>query len=255
MLITKNNYRIYLKFIIIPILCRILSGNEYVFQDRDISFEFNYLSTEIIVGSDSVGSFNGIINNISTDTIIIAVVRRENALPENWTSSICLGRICYNESTDSVSIELHPGDSTECEILVWTNAAGEGMVKLDIFDLNNLEEHVLIEIDVYTSSSVNVGDDSIFPSKLLLYQAFPNPFNAATKIDYFVPYNSLIKLIIYDLNGRYIKLLVNSNHFSGRHSAVWNGTDNIGKPVPSGMYIYCIQNDNFRQTKKMVLLK
>ncbi|MBT4371034.1 MAG: hypothetical protein HOD18_10820, partial [Candidatus Marinimicrobia bacterium] len=62
---------------------------------RDLTFEFNYTSSEIQVGADSVGAFNGTIYNISSDTVTIAVVRRINSLPNNWTSSICLGAICY----------------------------------------------------------------------------------------------------------------------------------------------------------------
>ena len=53
--------------------------------NRDPSFEFNYLSSEIHVGADSVGTFNGTIHNLSSDTISIAVVSRANDIPNNWT--------------------------------------------------------------------------------------------------------------------------------------------------------------------------
>ena len=58
--------------------------------NRDPSFEFNYISSEIHVGADSLGTFNGTIHNLSSGTITIAVVRRINNLPNNWSSSVCL---------------------------------------------------------------------------------------------------------------------------------------------------------------------
>ena len=86
--------------------------------NRDPSFEFNYTSSEIHVGADSIGTFNGTIHNLSSDTITIVVVRRVNELPNNWTSSVCLDMICYNEAIDSVSVEIGAGDSSACGILV-----------------------------------------------------------------------------------------------------------------------------------------
>ena len=135
--IRNENYLISLGFLVALTWCPILSANGYVLNNRDLSFEFNYLSLVVDIGPDSVGSFNGIIKNTTSDTISIAVVRRVNALPEGWTSSICLNGLCYNELLDSVATELNAGDSTICGLLIWTNGVGVGMIQLDLFDLNN----------------------------------------------------------------------------------------------------------------------
>ena len=137
--------------------------------NRDPSFEFNYISSEIHVGSDSVGTFNGTIHNVSSGTITIAVVRRANDLPNNWTSSICLGVICYNESIDSVSIQIGVGDSTACGILAWISGAGAGTDQLDIFDLGS-DEHLFLDVNFY-AGMVDISKDIIKPKQFLLFPA------------------------------------------------------------------------------------
>jgi len=67
--------------------------------------------------------------------------------------------------------------------------------------------------------------------------------------------HSSVTTTIYDLMGRSIKSLVNSNQSAGYRSIQWNATNNLGEPVSAGMYFYLIQAGEFRQTKKMVLLK
>lgn len=225
------------------------------FKNRDLSFEFNYPSSDVYVGSDSVGSFNGTIKNISTGTITIAVVRRVNALAETWTSSICLGQICYNESLDSVAIELDAGDSTFCGILIWTSGADTGMIQLDLFDLTNINEHIFVDLNIYTSTTAGVGDNTLVPEQIILYPAFPNPFNPVTEIGYELPNDIYVSLIIYDIIGNNIKSLVMSDQTAGYQSVRWNATNNLGAPVSAGMYIYMIQAGGFSQTRKILLLK
>ena len=93
------------------------------------------------------------------------------------------------------------------------------------------------------------------PKIINLDQNYPNPFNPITTLRYDLPEDGLVSINIYDLMGRSIKSLVNSNQSAGYHSIQWNATNNLGEPVSAGMYFYMIQVGNFRQTKKMVLLK
>jgi len=98
-----------------------------------------------------------------------------------------------------------------------------------------------------------VGD--LTPEVFALHQNYPNPFNPTTQIRYDLPEDALVAINIYDLMGRSIKSLVNSNQSAGYRSIQWNATNNLGEAVSAGMYIYTIQAGEFRQTKKMVLLK
>jgi len=232
-----------------------LSASGHVPQNRDLSFEFNYTNSEVSVGPDSVGSFNGTLNNTSSSTITIAVVRRVNALPEGWTSSICLGGICYNESLDSVAIELNSGDSTDCGILAWTNGVGTGMIQLDLFDLNNINEHIFVDLNIYTGTSAGVGDDRLVPKQIILYPSFPNPFNPVTTLRYYLPEDAMVNINIYDMMGRLVRTMVNSQQNAGYRSIRWNATNDAGEPMSAGLYLYMIKAVEFRQTRKMVLLK
>ena len=221
--------------------------------NRDPSFEFSYNSSEIQVGEGSVGSFYGTIHNVSSGAITIVIVRRVNDLPDNWTSSVCLGSICYNESIDSVSVQIAGGDSSTCSLLAWTNGTGTGTVQLDIFAIES-NDHSIVDVNFY-AGTVGLDENQFHPKHITLYQNYPNPFNPITTIHYDLPEDALVSINIYDLMGRNIRSLVNTNQSAGYRSIRWDATNNLGEPVSAGMYIYTIQAGKFRQTKKMVLLK
>jgi hypothetical protein len=100
-----------------------------------------------------------------------------------------------------------------------------------------------------------VQTDFILPDKFDLEQNYPNPFNPVTRITYTIPENSFVSLKIYDMLGREVKTLVNQNMNAGRISVDWNGDDNSGVKVSSGVYIYKITAGSFVSSKKMMLLK
>ena len=88
-----------------------------------------------------------------------------------------------------------------------------------------------------------------------LHQNYPNPFNPTTQISYDLPEDALVNVTIYDITGRAIRSLVNGSQTAGYRSIIWDATNNLGESVSAGMYVYIIQAGEFRQTKKMVLLK
>ena len=82
-----------------------------------------------------------------------------------------------------------------------------------------------------------------------------NPVNPITTLRYDLPENSLVNITIYDMLGRQVKKLINQTQEAGFKSIIWDATNNYGKPVSAGVYLYQIQAGEFVQTKKMVLLK
>ena len=107
-----------------------------------------------------------------------------------------------------------------------------------------------------TVETANVGvDQSTIPLVFSLGQNYPNPFNPITQIKYGLPEDAMVNITLYDIMGRTIHTLVKSRQTAGYRSIQWNGTNDKGKSVSAGMYFYSIQAGEFRQTKKMVLLK
>ena len=106
---------------------------------------------------------------------------------------------------------------------------------------------------IFCSLSNNLIDD--IPKTFVLHQNYPNPFNPITKISYELPIKSDVSISIYDVKGRYIKSFIMNEQEAGQRSVYWNATNDFGQAVSAGMYIYTIQAGDFRQIKKMVLLK
>jgi len=100
-------------------------------------------------------------------------------------------------------------------------------------------------------------NDEIYPSPhaFILYKNYPNPFNPVTTLRYDLPEGGLVNITICDMMGRQVSTLVNRKQTAGYKSVQWNATNNAGSPVSAGIYLYMIQAGEFRQTKKMVLLK
>ena len=103
---------------------------------------------------------------------------------------------------------------------------------------------------------LGIGDEEVeLPDHFSLHQNYPNPFNPNTMLRYDLPELSFVTLTIYDLLGRTVITLVNRIEEPGYKSIVWNATDKLNRPVSAGVYLYRIEADNFRQTRKMILLK
>ncbi|HDG68508.1 MAG TPA: T9SS type A sorting domain-containing protein, partial [candidate division Zixibacteria bacterium] len=93
------------------------------------------------------------------------------------------------------------------------------------------------------------------PVAYKLGQNFPNPFNAACVINYELPERAQVRLEIYDLSGHRVRTLVNDEQSAGYRSVVWDGTDDNGNVVPSGVYFYKLTAGKFTDTKRMILSK
>ena len=150
------------------------------------------------------------------------------------------------------------------DTLVLTNAL------TDCFDISSTNEFIITKseglvkrthrvynffdwsfADVYRKDEVSgIKTIETFPNNFILYQNYPNPFNPATKIEYQIPQRSFVTINIYDVLGNEIVSLVNEEKSAGSYEVEFNGND-----LPSGIYFYQLQEGNFLDTKKMVLIK
>ena len=99
------------------------------------------------------------------------------------------------------------------------------------------------------------NDPELSPIGYHLYQNYPNPFNPITTLRYILPEDEIVNIMIYDIKGSIVKTLINTTQSAGYKSMQWNATNDRNEPVSAGFYIYTIQAGEFKQTKKMVLLK
>ena len=109
--------------------------------------------------------------------------------------------------------------------------------------------------NVILTPVMDIASIDNLPSSYNLHQNFPNPFNPITQIRYDLQENTFVSVNIYDIMGKHIKSLINTNQLAGFKSIYWNATDTFGQSVPAGMYVYTIQAGDFRQSNKMLLLK
>ncbi len=97
--------------------------------------------------------------------------------------------------------------------------------------------------------------DVSFPDRYALHNNYPNPFNPATTITYSLPEDAFVVLTIVDLLGREVATLLNGYQEAGKRTVLWNGKDEQGKNVPSGVYIYTISSGDFTAAKKLLLIR
>ena len=142
------------------------------------------------------------------------------------------------------------------------------MLDLDINDNPNTLSWNVVAFDGFDSTEV-AGGNSIFylnfdflemsvetlVSDFRLGKNYPNPFNPSTSFKYFLPKDEIIDIRIFDLNGKVVKNLVKDKNRVGHNSIQWDATNDQGQKVSAGVYIYSLAAGDFRQSRKMILLK
>jgi len=121
------------------------------------------------------------------------------------------------------------------------------------YDGDTLTSHV--QFNPMSFHDVKLDYDTFLPTIFALHQNHPNPFNPITTIRYDLPENGPVSIIIYDLMGREIKTLVKQVSAPGRYSVNWNGRNQFGKQIASGMYFYRMETPGFQSVKKLIFLK
>ncbi len=110
--------------------------------------------------------------------------------------------------------------------------------------------------DVFMESEFTVAaDDPVQTLRFELFGNYPNPFNPSTTIRFDLPLPAAVSLDVFNLRGQKIRSLVDSELPAGTHTAVWNGQDDLGRPVSSGVYLYRLSDSHSETTRKMMLMK
>jgi hypothetical protein len=96
---------------------------------------------------------------------------------------------------------------------------------------------------------------TLTPVQFSLSQNYPNPFNPETDISYTLPQDFHVKLTIYNMLGQKVKVLVDEQQIAGYKTVRWDGKDQDGNEVGSGIYFYRLQAGEYNEVRKMVLAK
>jgi len=111
------------------------------------------------------------------------------------------------------------------------------------------------DLESASSSPVGVSDVPQAVTRVQLHSAVPNPFNPRTTIGYATPRKGHVRLSVFDLSGRLVKVLVDEAVASGQHQVIWYGKDRSGRQVPSGIYISRLEADGQVLTDRMALIR
>lgn len=129
----------------------------------------------------------------------------------------------------------------------------------DQFEINikNPNEKLILKASsISFSNRLSSGEtDQNKPTQFELRCNYPNPFNPSTNIEYSLPYESKITLKIYNMVGQEVKTLIDKTLPAGVYSVEWDGKDQYGNIVSTGIYFYKIEAEGFSATRKMILLK
>jgi C1A family cysteine protease len=197
-----------------------------------------------------------------------------NATLKYWTKYVTEANkdICYLEASgdslnwtklDSISgMGFSAWTQREVDLINFLNAGFDKVwVRFHfISDNSNTFLGVLIDdVEIYPEGSSSIAGNVLqlpTPTEWKLSQNYPNPFNLDTKIEYSVPEVNDVRIFIYNIKGEIVRNLLNSQVQPGVHFINWDGRDNNGNVVSSGIYLYQIQIKGlYSDMKKMILLK
>ncbi|MDP3024595.1 MAG: SBBP repeat-containing protein, partial [candidate division Zixibacteria bacterium] len=165
--------------------------------------------------------------------------------------------IKYYPNGDTAWVRSYDGTGNSGDYVHAIAVDGSGNVYVTGYSMGSWTNFDYVTIK-YVQTPVEVKDETgnrEKPSEFTLSQNYPNPFNQSTKIEFTLSHSGLVSLNIYDLLGRGIRTLVLENLTPGYKSVVWDGKDDKGNEVASGIYFYQLKVKDFSEAKKLVLLK
>jgi hypothetical protein len=158
-------------------------------------------------------------------------------------------------NANPTQLSLSPGDSQAVTVTFAPTSIGYHSGMLKIASNDPFLDTLTVDLEGVAEEEVGISDAQQQPADFALAQNYPNPFNPGTTIRYQLPQAAEVKLVIYNVLGQQVCTLVNTQREAGYHQAVWDGHNNTGVEVGSGVYITVFEAGTFRQVRKMILMK
>jgi len=202
-------------------------------------------------------------SSINFGTVPQNVAVSRDLVVSNTGNVILVGKIalpsCYSASVDEVSTRgnvdffVAPNSNKTITITLLTDAATIS----DSIATITTDDPSQPTIAVTLAATMVVGNDDphVVPVVTALNGNYPNPFNPITTIRYSVKNSQPVSINVYNTKGQLVKTLVRETKQAGVHQIVWDGSDNHGNHVSSGVYFYRMTAGNYSATSKMILMK
>ena len=205
----------------------------------------SYESHEVVFNNGSLLFFDLNLSNLGLSTTAL------NVSAEILTSDSCVADI--NSGLRSFG-DIAAGESAKStsrySITLNQNCVGDELLAFDFSALSGGIEFWIDNFEIQLEP-IGVGDEIAgLPTEYSLSNAFPNPFNPTTTIEYTLLNEGNVSLVVYNLLGEEVARLVSENQQGGYHSVTWDASNSA-----SGVYLYRLKAGDFIQTRKMVLLK
>lgn len=215
-------------------------GNVYVTGGTESS---DFPTTSAVYDGSHNGYQDGYVSRLDNDLTTLSASTFIGGAKEDYCSSITLdgsGNVYVAGITWSLDFPTTRGAYAESHL------GGDVDVFISKFD----------SLLSFGTSIVDKKESAVAtPTHFVLYDNYPNPFNPVTTICFDIPFETNVYLSICDISGKLVKTLLSNFHSPGKYVIEWDGADDNGQKVVSGVYFYCLETPKFKQTNKMILLK
>jgi flagellar hook capping protein FlgD len=239
--------------IVVPIL--ISHDEDLVAMDIPLEYSTGVTLTDVSFEETRVNYFDAKLSNISADENrvtmgLISMVQEHKPALAAKTSVSNDDAIAYlTFRVDDLSL-------TEFEIKPFTSDAPSHELSLIYNDYSTGTPVVQTISPEFQGGTIQISAAAkAIPESFGVAQNYPNPFNPSTEISYDLPESGNVSFEIYNILGQNVKTLVNGYQDAGSYTVTWNGDDESGGTVASGVYFYRITSGTYKDIKKMVLMK
>ncbi len=207
---------------------------------------------DIVSSTDNDGSYAwNVAGPVSDDCLVRIVGDTDPVIQDDSDAAFSIYRPVNWLVADPATGSVNAGQTGNIELQFDATGLTEGDYYADLIIDSNGGERVTIPVTLHVEST---GVDEL-PVSLKLYGNHPNPFNPMTRIAFSLPQPGTVSVSVYDVTGRLVNTLGGSEYEAGRGEIVWDGTDEAGRAVATGVYLYRMEVAGEWRDGKMVLLK
>ncbi len=232
--------------LVVPI--EISNTQDLVALDIPLSFSEDAV-LERVEFTELVGNFDFKIANIQNDrhqVVIGLITMGKKDKPDLKAGSGIIANMYFKLAPGSNSVEITPVELKKPDhtLSYYYNDFSNGYPEVKVI-------YPEVETKVYSASD----QSSAIPDAYGLSQNSPNPFNPDTRMSYSLPEAGHVRLTVFNILGQNVRQLIDDYAEAGTYEVIWDGRDNLGDQVASGVYFYRMDVNDYSETRKMMLLK